>query len=104
MCIRDRFSVARSLRAVRRADVCLVLMNATEGITEQDKRIVSYIVEQGRAMILVWTKWDLVEDKERRFKDLSNEIEFKAPFLKHLPSVTTSIHRDRGGEATPARN
>ncbi|MCC6154120.1 MAG: ribosome biogenesis GTPase Der [Candidatus Hydrogenedentes bacterium] len=86
----ERFSVARSLRAVRRADVCLVLMNANEGITEQDKRIVSYIVEQGRAMILVWTKWDLVEDKERRFKDLADEIEFKAPFLKHVPSVTIS--------------
>jgi len=92
----ERFSVARSLRAVRRADVCLVLMNATEGITEQDKRIVSYIVEQGRAMILVWTKWDLVEDKERRFKDLSDEIEFKAPFLKHVPSVTISnVSRQR---------
>ncbi|NUM54831.1 MAG: ribosome biogenesis GTPase Der [Candidatus Hydrogenedentes bacterium] len=86
----ERFSVARSLRAVRRADVCLVLMNADEGITEQDKRIVSYIVEQGRAMILVWTKWDLVQDKERRFKDLADEIEFKAPFLKHVPSVTIS--------------
>ncbi|MBM3288575.1 MAG: ribosome biogenesis GTPase Der [Candidatus Hydrogenedentes bacterium] len=92
----ERFSVARSLRAVRRADVCLVLMNANEGITEQDKRIVSYIVEQGRAMVLVWTKWDLVEDKERRFKDLADEIEFKAPFLKHVPSVTISnVSRQR---------
>lgn len=86
----ERFSVARSLRAVRRADVCLLLMNADEGITEQDKRIVSYIVEQGRAMLLVWTKWDLVKDKAQRFKDLSDEIEFKAPFLKHVPSVTIS--------------
>jgi len=92
----ERFSVSRSLRAVRRADVCLVLMDATDGITEQDKRIVSYIVEQGRAMILVWTKWDLVEDKERRFKDLADEIEFKAPFLKHVPSVTISnVSRQR---------
>jgi len=92
----ERFSVARSLRAVRRADVCLVLMDATDGITEQDKRIVSYIVEQGRAMILVWTKWDLVEDKERRFKTLAEEIEFKAPFLKHVPSITISnVSRQR---------
>ncbi len=86
----ERFSVARSLRAVRRADVCLVLIDATEGISEQDKRIVNYIVEQGAAMILVWTKWDLVEDKEKRFKELSEEIDFKAPFLKHVPSVTIS--------------
>ncbi|MDZ4859630.1 MAG: ribosome biogenesis GTPase Der [Candidatus Hydrogenedentes bacterium] len=86
----ERFSVARSLRAVRRADVCLVLIDAKEGISEQDKRIVNYIVEQGAAMILVWTKWDLIEDKEKRFKALSQEIEFKAPFLKHVPSVTIS--------------
>lgn len=86
----ERFSVARSLRAVRRADVCLLLMDANEGITEQDKRIVNYVVEQGCAAILVWTKWDLVEDKERRFKDLADEIDFKAPFLKHVPSVTIS--------------
>ncbi|HRK34308.1 MAG TPA: ribosome biogenesis GTPase Der, partial [Candidatus Hydrogenedentes bacterium] len=64
----ERFSVSRSLRAVRRADVCLVLIDAKEGISEQDKRIVNYIVEQGAAMILVWTKWDLIEDKEKRFK------------------------------------
>lgn len=86
----ERFSVARSLRAVRRADVCLVLIDANEGISEQDKRIVNYIVESGVAMILVWTKWDLVEDKEKRFKELSDEIDFKAPFLKHVPYVTVS--------------
>ncbi len=86
----ERFSIARSLRAVRRADVCLVLIDATEGITEQDKRIVSYITEQGAGMILVWTKWDLIEDKERKFKDLSSEIELKAPFLKYVPYLTIS--------------
>ena len=71
-------------------------MDATDGITEQDKRIVSYIVEQGRAMILVWTKWDLVEEKEKRFKKLAEEMEFKAPFLKHVPTITISnVSRQR---------
>ena len=86
----ERFSVARSLRAVRRADVCLLLVDATEGLTEQDKRIVSYINEQGAATILVWTKWDLIEDKEKRFKDIATEIDLKAPFLKHVPYLTIS--------------
>jgi GTP-binding protein len=86
----ERFSIARSLRAVRRADVCLVLIDATEGITEQDKRIVNYIAENGAGMLLVWTKWDLVEDKEAKFKDLAMEIERKAPFLKYVPYLTIS--------------
>lgn len=84
------FSVSRSLRAVRRSDVCLVMMDATEGITEQDKRIVDYVQQQGTAMVLVWSKWDLVEDKEARFAALSDEIELKAPFLKHVPYLTIS--------------
>jgi GTP-binding protein len=65
-------------------------MDATEGITEQDKRIINYVVEQGRAMVLVWTKWDLVEDKDERFKALADEIDLKAPFLKYVPYVTVS--------------
>jgi len=86
----ERFSIARSLRAVRRADVCLVLIDATEGITEQDKRIVNYIAEHGAGMILVWTKWDLIEDKELKFKSIAAEIELKAPFLKYVPYLTIS--------------
>lgn len=86
----ERFSVARSLRAVRRADVCLVLIDANEGITEQDKRVVHYVTEQGRPMVLVWTKWDLVEHKAERIKQLAGEIELKAPFLKYAPYLTIS--------------
>lgn len=86
----ERFSIARSLRAVRRADVCLLLIDATEGITEQDKRIVSYIAENGAGIVLVWTKWDLIEDKEEKFKRLAGEIELKAPFLKYVPYLTIS--------------
>lgn len=86
----EHFSVSRSLRAIKRADVCLVMIDATEGITEQDKRIVNFAVESGRAMVLVWTKWDLIEDKEARFKQLSEEIDLKAPFLKYVPYITIS--------------
>src|SRR5690606_18581033 len=92
----EHFSVSRSLRAIKRADVCLIMIDATEGITEQDKRIVNVAVESGRAMVLVWTKWDLVEDKEARFKQLSDEIDLKAPCLKYVPYVTiSSVARQR---------
>lgn len=90
------FSVSRSLRAIRRADVCLVMMDATEGITEQDKRILNYVYEQGTGIVLVWTKWDLVDNKEARLKTLAEELEFKAPFLRYANSITISnVSRQR---------
>lgn len=86
----EHFSVSRALRSVRRADVCLVMIDAVEGITEQDKRILGYVEENGTALILVWTKWDLVEDKEARFKALSEELQHKVPFVRYVPFVTVS--------------
>lgn len=86
----EHFSVARSLRAVRRADVCLVMMDATEDVSEQDKRILGYVYEQGTAMIFVWTKWDLVEDKTGRFAYLENQISLKMPHLSYIPFITVS--------------
>ncbi len=86
----EHFSIARSLRAVRRADVCLVMMDATEDISEQDKRILGYVYQQGTAMILVWTKWDLIEDKTERFQALENQIQNKMPHLSYIPFITIS--------------
>jgi GTP-binding protein len=86
----EHFSVARSLRAIRRADVCLVLIDATEGFTEQDKRVIGYTIENGTALIIVWTKWDLVEDKEAKFKAIAEEIDLKMPQIKHVPYLTIS--------------
>jgi len=86
----EHFSVARALRAVRRADVCLVMMEATEGMTEQDKRIIGYALEQGTAFILVWTKWDLISDKAKRLKTLEDELDLKMPQVMFAPRVTIS--------------
>jgi GTP-binding protein len=86
----ERFSVARTLRAVKRADVCMLLIDVIEGMTEQDKRIIGYCMECGTAMILVWTKWDLIEQKEKKFKALADEIDLKMPYLKYVPYVTVS--------------
>ena len=86
----EQFSVSRALRAVRRADVCLVMLEANAGITEQDKRILGYVRETGTAMFIVWTKWDLVEDKQARYKAFQAEFDLKAPFLKYVPYVTMS--------------
>lgn len=86
----EHYSVARSLRAVRRADVCLVMIDATEGMSEQDKRIIGYARENGTAMVLVWTKWDLVEDKARRQKSIVEELDLKMAQIHYVPNVTIS--------------
>lgn len=86
----EHFSVARSLRAIRRSDVCLILIDVIEGFTEQDKRVIGYAMESGTAIILVWTKWDLVEDKEKKFKALADELDLKMPQIKHVPYLTIS--------------
>ncbi len=86
----ERFSVSRTLRAVKRADVCMLLIDVIEGMSEQDKRIIGYCMECGTAMILVWTKWDLIEQKEKKFKALADEIDLKMPHLKYVPYVTVS--------------
>jgi len=86
----EHYSVTRSLRAVRRADVCLIMVEATEGLTEQDKRVIGYTLEQGTAFILVWTKWDLVENKEKRFKELADELDLKMGQIQYAPQVTVS--------------
>jgi GTP-binding protein len=86
----EQFSITRSLKAIRRADVCLIMMESAEGVTEQDKRIIGYALETGVAMILVWTKWDLVGDKEKRFKALADDISLKMPQVSHVPMLTIS--------------
>jgi GTP-binding protein len=86
----EHFSIARSLRAVRRADICMIMVDATEGIAEQDKRIIGYVQEQGKAMIIVWSKWDLIEDKEEKFKQLKDELDLKVPYLKYVSYMTIS--------------
>ena len=86
----ERFSVSRTLRAVKRADVCLLLIDATDGMSEQDKRIIGYCIECGTAMVLVWTKWDLIENKEKKFKALADEIDLKMPLMKYVPYLTIS--------------
>lgn len=61
----ERYSVIRSLRAVDRSDAVLMVINAEEGLIEQDKKIVGYAHEQGKAVILVVNKWDLIEKDDK---------------------------------------
>lgn len=87
----ERYSVMRSLRAIDRADVVLMMINAFEGITEQDKKIAGYAHESGKGVVIVVNKWDIYPDKDDkstlRFTD---ELRDKLGFLQYAPVLYTS--------------
>ena len=70
----EKYSVLRALRAIERSDVVLVVINAEEGIIEQDKKIAGYAHEAGRAVVIVVNKWDAVEKDEKTMKEFEQKI------------------------------
>ncbi len=87
----ERYSVMRSLRAIDRADVVLMVINAFEGITEQDKKIAGYAHESGKGVVIVVNKWDIYPEKDdkstlRFTEDLREEI----GFLQYAPVLYAS--------------
>lgn len=86
----ERYSVVRALAAVERADVCLIMIDAEEGITEQDTKIAGYVHEQGKASIVVVNKWDLVEKETNTMKNFQNSVKEGLNFMMYAPSVFIS--------------
>ena len=86
----ERYSVIRSLRAVDRSDVVLMVINAEEGLIEQDKKIVGYAHEQGKAIILVVNKWDLIEKDDKTASTMEKEIRSELLFLQYAPMIFVS--------------
>ena len=85
----EKYSLIRSMRAIDRSDVCLIVLNAFEGIIEHDKHIAGYALESGKAVVLVVNKWDTVENKNeiRKFKE---EIKNNFKFMPYAPIVFLS--------------
>ena len=86
----ERYSVIRSLRAVDRADAVLMVINAEEGLIEQDKKIVGYAHEQGKAIILVVNKWDLIEKDDKTSSTMEKEMRSELLFLQYAPMIFVS--------------
>ncbi len=86
----ERYSVVRALGAVDRADVCLIMIDAEEGITEQDTKIAGYVHDQGKASIVVVNKWDLVEKETNTMKNFQNSVKEGLNFMMYAPSVFIS--------------
>lgn len=86
----ERYSVSRSLRAVDRCDVVLMLIDATEGVTEQDKKIAGYAHEAGKGIILVVNKWDLIEKDDKSMNRYEKEIREELSFMLYVPTLFIS--------------
>lgn len=87
----ERYSVMRSLRAVDRADVVLLLINAFEGITEQDKKIAGYAHESGKGVVIVVNKWDIFPDKtDKSTLEFTEKLREEIGFLQYAPILYAS--------------
>lgn len=84
----EKYSLLRSMRAIDRSDLCLVVINAEEGITEQDKHIAGYAIEKGKGLILVVNKWDTVKDTT--INDYKKLIRAEFQFATYAPVVFLS--------------
>jgi GTP-binding protein len=92
----EKFSVLKSLGALARCHIALVLIDAGEGITDQDVRILGYTQEQGRACIILVNKWDLLAGDSKRQKQLLEEIAMAAGFMSFAPVLKVSALTGQG--------
>ena len=76
----EKFSVVKTLQAIESANVVLLLLDATQGVTDQDAHIAGYILESGRAVVVAVNKWDAVDEYQR--EQVQRQIETRLPFLK----------------------
>ncbi len=87
----DRYSTLRALKAISRADVAVLVLDAVEGLTAQDAHVAGYVVEEGRGLVIAVNKWDIVEDKTHRtFDEFAADLRRELPFIDYAPVVSIS--------------
>lgn len=86
----EKYSVLRALKAIERSDVVLVVLDAEEGIIEQDKKIAGYAHEAGKAVVIVVNKWDTIESDEKAMKNFEEKIRAHFLYLDYAPIVFLS--------------
>lgn len=92
----EKFSILKALAAIGRCDIAVVLIDASEGITEQDATVIGYTQEQGRGLVLMVNKWDLVADDKKRQQQIMEEIAQAVPFVGFAPLLTVSAKTGYG--------
>ena len=90
----EKFSVVKTLQAIESANVVLLLLDATQGVTDQDAHIAGYILESGRSVVIAVNKWDAVDDYQKQL--LERSIETRLPFLKFASLHFISAQKRQG--------
>lgn len=86
----ERYSVIRTLTAIERSSVCLLLVDATEGISEQDSKIAGFAHDNNKAMIICVNKWDAIEKDTYTMKNFEADVRRELPFLSYAPIIFIS--------------
>lgn len=86
----EKFSIIKALSALDRCDIAVVLIDAGDGLTEQDTKVIGYTQDHGRGLILAVNKWDLIQDDPKRQKQLLEEIGRNVPFVGFAPLLKVS--------------
>ncbi|MDR3231910.1 MAG: ribosome biogenesis GTPase Der [Synergistaceae bacterium] len=92
----EYYSFVRTLAAVDRSDVALLLMEADEPCTDVDKKLAAHVTDKGRGLVLVVNKWDLLTQKNRAGDKMIEKIRLEMPFLPWAPTLFTSALNGRG--------
>ena len=91
----EKFSVIRAIAAIERCDICILMIYAMEGITEQDKKIAGIAHEAGKGMMIVINKWDLVEKETNTMRDYERKVRAELLFASYAPILFTSVLQGR---------
>ncbi|MDD3420063.1 MAG: ribosome biogenesis GTPase Der [Candidatus Gastranaerophilales bacterium] len=87
----ERYAVVRAIKTIRKSDIALLIVDANEGITDQDKKIADLVIKAGRGLIIVVNKWDIFEDKDEKSADkYKKDLQELVPFLKFAPILFVS--------------
>ncbi|MBD3185040.1 ribosome biogenesis GTPase Der [Candidatus Poribacteria bacterium] len=86
----ERSSVGKAIQSIRQSDVTWLVIDATQELGHQDKKIAGYIADQGKACILVINKWDLIEKDSNTFDEYCEEIRWQAPLFEYVPMLSSS--------------
>lgn len=87
----ERFSVIRAVAAIERSDVCLIMIDASEGFTEQDTKVAGMAHEAGKASIFVINKWDLIEKDDKTMNRYIDEVRDEFIFMPYAPTLFISV-------------
>ena len=94
----EYYSVIRALGAIRRADVCLAVIDSTEGLTEQDVKILGYIHEQGKPSVVVMNKWDAIEKDTYTIESFKKKLDADLAFMDYYKSIFISAKTGQRAE------